>query len=548
MVPERSETAFFNDDTIKRAIVRLASSDSLVIYCGAGVTIDRTGLGWGDLIARLFDSSDERKTARDPTEQDVVALREALPPPALASILMDRMVAHHGSEQAAWQALTPKLQQALYKGSGWQQGALVTNIIRLAFAFIQLSKPVTIVTSNYDTYLEEEYASHRRRLESADGETELAGLVASAAGRSRPFKVVRPGGGAGSLKIVYLHGRVPRAGRAGGPLILSENDYAKHSVRVIGVLEDLFRRTGSGVLILGTSLTDAPLLTALATTRNKTPTDSERTLPARNRTAYRAALLPANSTGLTHHEDKFGKLCQHLKTRTHCFGVDLLIADFHYQIAQLCQEVLTSVGLPDGAAAYASSDAAGYGRRLAHWWETWEAKDLARGTEQTSILLRERLNHIRDYLGAQDGAHDAANEPLKIELWVRYRPGSTSRRLALWATSAGVLWDRTVVRTEELGWRPSIASVKAFIEGRPQYAGLTDLTRRGGPGELRGRWHSFFSVPIRIDLPEGLLPVGVITLASKYEPAKSNIPDGTVRAMDHIVQQLTATGQELLKI
>ncbi len=59
----RSEPAFFHDNTTKRAVVKLASSDRLVVYCGAGVTIDRTGLNWSELLARLFDREES-----DPTE------------------------------------------------------------------------------------------------------------------------------------------------------------------------------------------------------------------------------------------------------------------------------------------------------------------------------------------------------------------------------------------------------------------------------------------------------------------------------------------------
>jgi hypothetical protein len=546
MTISRNETAFFNEDSVTRAIVGLASAQSLVIYCGAGVTIDRTGLGWSDLIARLFEMRGEAPNGRDPSEEEVRVLSAALPGPALASILMSRMEAHRGGEREARTALTLRLQQALYQGSAWQRSALVANIVRLALTFVQLARPVTIVTSNYDTYLEEEYVAHRRWLEAADAVADIPGLVATAPGRTEPFERTPPRGNVGSVQILYLHGRVPRDGLAEGDLILSENDYAMYSGPASTALEELLQQTGSAVLILGSSLTDPPLLTALSRTRRRA--DRDTVAQADSPTVDRIAVLPAISTGLTG-SDVYSRLCQHLKARTNYLGVDLLVADFHFQIAQLCQEIVTSVGLPQGPDAYPNSPGAQYGRRLAGWWQIWEKRDAKRGPDWTYELLREQLSGIRDYLGQQEEAHDTAAEPLKIELWVRYRPGRKSRCLALWGSSAGVLRDRSIIRTEDLCWQPSIASVKAFIEGRPQYVGLSDLTRRAGQvGEMRGRWRSFLAVPIRIDLADGVLPVGMMTLASTYEPARSNIPDGAVQAMEDLVGLLTATGEELLSV
>ena len=125
MTYARNETAFFHLDETKKAIVKLASCDRLVIYCGAGVTIDRTGLAWGDLLVQLFETQDRSKSPRDPTVEELAILRKELTPLQLASVLAERTQEHHATEKEGRASLIPKLQQALYKGSGWQCGALV---------------------------------------------------------------------------------------------------------------------------------------------------------------------------------------------------------------------------------------------------------------------------------------------------------------------------------------------------------------------------------------------------------------------------------------
>lgn len=49
-------------------------------------------------------------------------------------------------------------------------------------------------------------------------------------------------------------------------------------------------------------------------------------------------------------------------------------------------------------------------------------------------------------------------------------------------------------------------------------------------------------------MPEGTVPVGVITLASMREKKDSGIPSDSVRAMQELVEELTALGLELLQV
>lgn len=534
----RSETAFFHSDETKRAIVRLAQCDRLVIFCGAGVTIDRTGLSWGDLITQLFQTTEKGQSSHDPTTAELEILRKELTPLQLASVLAERTIEHHATEKEARASLVPKLQQALYKGTGWQCGALVSNIIRLCFGLVQLEKKVSIITSNYDTYLEQEYDHYRNALNSnsalkKQAQVDIAGLIARTAGMKRKYRNIRASGDAEQIELVYLHGRVPQSGSLGGRLALSENDYHQLADTVVGTLRKFFSDPNTAVLILGTSLTDPPLLRALSETRSST-----------NESPKRVALVPAKSTGLAAYNADFARLFQNLKMRTNHFGAELLVPDFHFQIAQFCQEILTAVSLQKGPNDYLShTSSARYGNQLSHWWNAWVDQNENLGTESTYNALTQRLAKIKDILGLDE----SSEERLKLELWVRHEPHDY-RHLALWAGSTGILRDRNCLHFEDLDVDTSNASVKAFIEGRPQYLQQTDLLKGKEPAIPHGMWTSYFSVPIRIDLPDGTIPVGVITLATTHNKEKSAIKDGSVKELANLVDQLTTVGEELLQV
>src|SRR3954454_14189494 len=82
----RSVDQFFHQPSTRHALRDLSSGRSLVIYCGAGVTIDRTSMGWGGLIAAIFRP--DAAAHRDyPSAEDIELLRQHEDPLRLASIL-----------------------------------------------------------------------------------------------------------------------------------------------------------------------------------------------------------------------------------------------------------------------------------------------------------------------------------------------------------------------------------------------------------------------------------------------------------------------------
>jgi SIR2-like domain len=355
--------------------------------------------------------------------------------------------------------------------------------------------------------------------------------------------VVRDTQGRGQLELVYLHGRVPQSGGHSGKLVMSERDYHTSHDRVSSELEDLFRADKSALLILGASMTDPPLLTALAATHER---------------PSRYALIPVQSAGIVGaaNSEDFEQSRAIVGLRGLHFGVRFLIPDFHYQIAQFCEEILACVGLaPDTASYLHDREQIRYGLRLQAWWDRWRDTEYYHTPDKIYLHLSDSLRAIRELLrgyGTRE-PHRETPEQLKIELWIRDVP-TANRRLALWGSSVGTLVDRSILRAEDLRNGSGNASMRAFVEGQPQYVPqetlAMELKRLPQLPLRRSRWETFLSVPIRADdAPDGRLvgvPVGVVTLASMSKIRDSDIPYRSSKQMEELVQILTALGQTLL--
>jgi hypothetical protein len=539
---DRSDTAFFHADQTKKAIADLASTNSLVIYCGAGVTIDRTGLTWSKLIAGLLhpdiDKPEER--AKYPAPEEIRVLEEKLNPLELASIVHEIRIAGSRSRATSLNALIRRMETLLYTDNGWQRGILARNVIRLAVHSMQLGKKAVIVTSNYDTYLEAEFREYCDKLrkfarKGKKPAPRLPKLVPITLGDTHRV------GDREAIEIVYLHGRVPDGGRHTGKLILCERDYHESHELVVNKLCELFDADNTGVLIVGASLTDPPLLAALSKTRKRTG---------------RFAMLPAQSTNLANTSPAlFKQLCARLGERGSHFSVRILVPDFYFQVAQFCQEVLTSINL--GSAEY-SQDPLRYGRRLLTWSSRWETKNSS--PSRLRFAYREAVKCLRSVRKAIKEDLDARNDNreldiAKIELWVRHEPSDTSRQLALWASSAGILYDRELLRKESLGLLSCNASVQALQEGQARLVSSSSLIR-GNPGRpetieavtRKHKWQTFLSVPIRMEDPAGDIVVGVVTLASQTPLDESMLSHCNTATIESILKLLRSYGTKLFRV
>lgn len=524
---KRSEVQFFHQDSVKKAIVALSSAKQLLIYCGAGVTIDRTGLGWKQLIANVFADAGGVEVG-DPTAEEIEKIASEEDPQRLASMLMQYRLSHEGGFAEVKRFLTPRLQQQLYKSTGWQQGLLTKNIIRLAVGAVRLGRGVTIVTTNYDTYLEQSFDKYVREVAQADSR-HLPGLEVQVLG-SKPYLRRQSDNSISPVRLIYLHGRVPPPpGQARGRLVVSEIEYSETRSHVVDQLRHLFSARRTGVLIVGSSLTDPPLIEALAFTRARSD---------------RYALMPMSSTPYWNtYELDTVRLAQHMQARCELMSVALLLPDFKYQVAQFCQEALLCMS--EGAESFMLTESRSrYGLRLRTWWEAWTQTEMYGSINKPYAVLADKVKELKDKLSPLTPPSDEGPELFKLEVWTRYNPSESSRRLALWASSAGTLTDRDILKYEQLALASSQASIRAFIEGRPQYISLDELQ---APGSFaRSRWKSFLSVPIYVATSKGQLPVGAVTLASTRRKESSGIRQGQVKQMEGLVEQLIHVGRLIL--
>src|SRR4051812_38156918 len=106
----RNPEPWFSDAAVHQAIAELAAADRVTLYVGAGATIDRTGLGWADLIEKLLSEAD--LAANQITAAEARAMRDVLEPVAGGSL-----AAHYYKQRFAgsWKTrLYQALEGALY--------------------------------------------------------------------------------------------------------------------------------------------------------------------------------------------------------------------------------------------------------------------------------------------------------------------------------------------------------------------------------------------------------------------------------------------------
>lgn len=525
--------SFLRDERTLEKVRTLAQSRRLTIYCGAGVTIDRTTLGWFDLVRHIVSDSAPVDAARNVTTADIGSedprsatednaksdprdpqLRGAverlidsreLPPNALASLARELVRATGEDED---EMLASRLKSLLYDRTGWANGRLLSNIALLAVQAAVYDVPVTILTTNYDVYIEEQiddtinrYFSHRAMQRHAPT---LRHHVLSDEGP--PLDAVD------GIDLVYLHGRVDENGKVAGHIVFSENSYSGNRARSERALREILEKDG-GFLTVGTSLSDDPLIQALTATKG---------LDAGQRVALLTVpekLLDQARDGVTEPE-----ILSALALRGRHLGLTMLHPASHHQIAQFVEEVRVRMLLErNDARGDEDASAAGYAARLADWWEAWHGS--ASRPKWIYKCLRMGLRDLNEILEPLIAKPEHAGEVRRLEIWVRWAP-SENRTLTLVGTSAGPIMDEATRRAESTATRrPSaIAAIRAFQEGKPVRTALTNL----GYSVDASRWKSFFAVPIFVEgevvvgrdktSVVGTVPVAVIVLAGTGTP------------------------------
>lgn len=170
-------------------------------------------------------------------------------------------------EQSNQNTIVPSIAKALYHDAGWAHGRLLLKLVTFIIASAYLGKHVSIVTTNYDTYLEDELA--KRLSELSRGQDSVPGLDTYAFqydSSSKCFdtiKLVRQParGSAFPIELTYVHGRIAVDHSLFGTTVFSEKEYEESHSHTIELLCDLFRK--GPTIIVGSSLVDTPLVRSL---------------------------------------------------------------------------------------------------------------------------------------------------------------------------------------------------------------------------------------------------------------------------------------------
>lgn len=515
---------FFLSPDTKKALSRLGRLDDLVIYCGAGVTIDQTGVSWTDLVREVFTTSAALADVDDRYASIEYLLGVIDDPRQLASVVTQAYKADAATEN---EFLMTALVPILYTKNTWSTGQILRNVAMLASLAAAFGRNVTIITTNYDSYIEQEIDDRFfKQLGDLPGDR-VPGVYRSVytPDDERPTRVdmVEAQNGAGEIELIYLHGRVDRHGSVEGRLVLTEDSYAQTRTQSVRILCEHFgRKDGkrpTAVLIVGASLNDGPLIEALALTREsgipkggigKQVRVALTDLPLTNRQ------LDTEFTSKAGTDVTTSTIRKTLALRGDHLGTTILWPASHAQSAQFLEELRVDLmarkrhNRPD---AYSHPELGlAYDQRL----DRWSTAFMQSATMTDQVFVHEHLRLTVEAIKTklqQKYDYKSADETLRLELWARVKP-TRERRLTLVGNSTGPLLDRDALRHETYDTLTN-SSILAFLEGRPL------LKTSSGLGlDPALRWKTFFTMPIFVhvngegDNGGGRIPVGVITLAS----------------------------------
>lgn len=431
----RSATPFFHRKPTHSLIERLAEWQSLVIYAGAGVTIDRTGYDWGRLVDALLEE-DFSEIARR-----VAGSRLA---PASAASAVSESLDRHRSRSPD-ETLRSQLRARLYRSPDYFGGELARSLATLALAWHRLGRPVIIVTPNYDTYIWAELLSETS-LQKTKAKISLIDWTA----RTLPSRKRSPQLEADKLfaladvSVIHFHGAEPlpassrTKGSSPGRLVFSENDYEWAARRTDRLLAPLIEK--SNVLIVGSGMTDPPLIrNLLETFDRRRKSDGPQIAVVQSL----QGIVPDETN-----EEDIDEIRALLSKRLDHLGIDEhIFPDFYSQTGQLLNELAIAGDLDE---RYASSRYR-YGARLIDWWQAWESE------YRTVPKRNEHAKRLRDVLASVTnalGQHDILD--LELEVWLRLNVDAepSERRLHRWVTSAQTEYRSTTVDAHsEIVWQ-----------------------------------------------------------------------------------------------
>jgi hypothetical protein len=225
-----------------------------------------------------------------------------------------------------------------------------------------------------------------------------------------------------------------------------------------------------------------------------------------------------------------------------------LMSKSRFQAAQFCEELQQAMIWVSGPRSFFSDgNGSRYGLRLGTWWDEWHESEVAADPDKTYEVLSQGFSTIQRQIATSSPKRYGAGptrETLRLEFWVRDNPRS-HRRLTMWANSSEPLRDRMVLRHAELEVNSSTATVRSFVEGRPQHWDQEELTGVANSIQRHTRWRSYLSVPIYVRVPDARVLVGAVTIASTEPKRSSALPFPKTEHTKALMETVINLGRKL---
>lgn len=559
---------FFRQAVVKSALKALDEAPQLSVLAGSGVSSDAGLVGWEQLLNGLLRNTPGHDGTHEEFDAFASAAARAEGTLGRASLVEARFEGRSAEfAELVSNALTPAEQGSSQRplvdeadGPGRTARALASLCVDVPAA----RAPVHLITTNFDLVLEQALLqAERKNQPESDVDPSVRAVSQAAAGNDPATR---------KWVVHHLHGWLPvpcnAAEETGHPtefhhvvagdnrIVLSETGY--YSEQPTNAWQDRLIENvldpGHTLLIVGTSLSDPALVRHLYRTA-KRPHNTPR--------AYAVILRPEPILGQSEPgRDARARYEAIARERWNAVGVEVLFADYRFQIAQFCSELTL---LRSGAVNKKGKDAARYGARL----DTWFTKAFARGSllsvesdgteddyltashtfQKRQQLLTEELRAVVNGLVVKPFEH-LASDHLALHLWCRsprrLRFGQVHDLLEGGLCALGMIgasdrsWaDPESIDTRELHHTSDRLAVRAFCN---QQLALTEAPL--------GSWDQLVAVPVTLEDGARRLPIGVISLNARSMTAGERTGLTKLLADPALTAQLTVrlarAGQSLL--
>lgn len=537
---EETESLLFSAKDYDAAISRVISADHIVIYCGAGVSQALTGLSWNGLIKAMVRnlesdlvSTEEGSPNKLLTKGQYEALAEYIQspnssPPRNASIVdefisaLSRLPAGRDHDIFLRDTMRSVLYENLVKGC--RTPPLIDGICNFVTLLMESNKKISIVTTNYDTHIENILRARLQQDRRGRGSVKRAALSAShydmfIYSNCDDFDATmcQPG----QVDFHYIHGRVGKSSDAeltqpdgtpicDGNIVFSEFDYYHSQGETVKRLEKLVGENDC-IVIVGSSLDDPPLVQWIQQDRERrsSPKDQARVIVLQS-----IDLEP--ETEPRREETKRRDICGFKRARLEHLGVDKYLPFRSFgSIPDFFRDVVIE---HDDVTASTASKNHTY-RELKEWSQEVNTRlHKQRIVTKVSKALHNDASKLTNLVG--NLMPEGYETEFKMELWLRgIEPyAGNIYYLVKVADSTGPTLVSRLRRAEHSARRfPSRSTaLRALQFGRSELVSLLGL----GLENEASRWQAFYAVPLYANPiatnDRGLrLLVGSISLAIK---------------------------------